>query len=192
MESLTAVGTERKVLSCCFDIIDKIIEAISIAAENDTTCAHILDEAGVLNGILKNLKEGNLSESVIAAVEYCEKKLKKCNVYLDKMLDRSMSRPRRYRCDLEQMKNEIDSAHLALVKDVSVQNVLQQQRADLSARSSKEEVCPIPGNALELQVLQRAHESPDAISHYDQRRWQSWKHSEKTAKEVHDVVPGFC
>ena len=154
--NMASVETGSDVFLCCFDIIDKITTTISTAAENDTTYARILDEAGVLNGILKNLQEGNLSESVIAAVEHCKRKLKNCDVYLDKMLDRSMSRPRcylrarRYRRDLEQMKNEIGSAHLALNTAVSVQNVLQQQGVVFS---SKKEVGPIPCKPLELKFF---------------------------------------
>ena len=76
------------------------------------------------------------------------------------------------------MKNEIDSAHLALNTAVSVQNVLQQQGVVFS---SKKEVGPIPCKPLELKFFDKS-KSPDAVS----------QQFEQMAPETHHVVPGFC
>ena len=205
------VASGAKLLLCCFETLDRIIELVSVAAENDKSCSHLLGQTAVIKKALESLDmtQVKLSEPVKVGMEFIWQKLANCDDYINDMFDRKLSRPRdfiqsrHYHRNLEQMKSEIDSALTTFNTTMLVQSMHEQQGVK-SFILSKEDTGSIPSKPQNMKAAKRAHnrimvqweapsENPEAISCYEvqhRRRWERWQNCEKTTNTEH-VVHGL-
>ena len=73
----------------CVGIIQKVIELVSIAKQNDILCRDILGQMEVIESILEDLQEMTQSSTVMKAVDILHKKMVNCENYIDVMRDLS-------------------------------------------------------------------------------------------------------
>ena len=192
-------------LTCCIEIIDKIVELVSIARDNDGHCRHILRQTEVIKAIFNDLEGVSLSDAVKTSVDFVHEKLTNCDEYMDEMLDREFCVPRqllharKYRRDLCRLKSELDSSVSTFTAALGSQSIRQQQGINHSGNI--EQTGPIVGRPLNLKVSKRAQnriklcwniptEKAKNISHYEvyhRRRWKKWAEPETTTN-VHHVV----
>lgn len=185
-----------KMIPCCFEIIEKILEAMKIAKENDERCNHICGQVSVVKRILGELERMSQTAAVIEAVSFLHQKLTVWDKYMNEMFDRKFSRARDF---VEGRKNgrvlmrlsrEIDSAVLTLTAAVTTQHAAQQQGIyPTSAPANQKITGSIPGRPKQISVTKRAQDriklswsQPDknaeAVSHYEvqyRKRWQTWE-----------------
>lgn len=195
--------TGAKVLMCCFETIDRIIDLVSVATINDQNCSHILSQTAVIKKILQSLgtTQVKLSDTVLLGMDFILKKLGNCDKFIDDMFDRKLSRPRdfiqsrHYRRNLERMRSEIDSALTTFNTTLLVQMTCEQQGVMESLILSETKTGPIPGKPQDLTAAKRAHNriklqwnfpstNHQTIGCYEvqyRRRWKQWESYEETS-----------
>lgn len=138
MAGAAAIGA-LKVLPCCFEIMEKIIDVISVAKDNNDRCSHIVGQVETIKGILHDLERTTLSNAVMKAIDFVHMKLISCENFINEMFDRKFSRPpdflqgRGNRRTLIRLMNEVDSAVGTLNAALSTQALNQQQEVQYSS-----------------------------------------------------------
>lgn len=209
MASTIASGISNipKVLFTCIEIIDKIVDLVSTAAES----SYILHQTTVIRKILEEIESNGLtlSPSVQESIGLISQKLDHCDKCIDKMFDRKLSRPRdilgsrHYRNKLAKMREDLNSC-LHTYNATSITQIMCEQQGVKFPTISKEETGPIPGKPQGMKAVKRAHnrimvqweapsENSEAISCYEvqyRRRWKRWENCGKTTSTQH-IVDGL-
>lgn len=192
-------------LPFCIEIIDKILDLIDFAKENDEHCRHMLGQIEVIRSILVDLQKIPLSEAVQKSIDFVCVKLANCDQCMDDIMDQDFCFPRqvllarKYRRNLRRIKSEIDSAITTLNTAQASQILLQH--AGIGPTRETKCAARIPGRPEDLEVTKRAHnriklcwnapnENAEYVSQYEvhyRRRWKKWVEPICT-KNTHLVV----
>ena len=200
-----AASTALKGLHTCIQIAETIADLIEKAEDNDGRLHNIIDHSTIVKKLLIQANELQLSEAVRVAIETVERKLKKCDDYINQMMDRSLPIPkdfllaRKYNRDLEKLEKELEGTITYLTLSFVVQNTAHLQNRFLSLSDQK--TGPIPGKARDLEAPRRAHnrimltwrapiENLESVRSYEVNYRRKGKLWENIVLKISEVVAG--
>ena len=162
---LSIAASVLKGICSCIQIVETIAELIEKAEQNDDHLHDILDRTRIIRKTLEQAKQLELSEGTQDAIDTIEKKLKKCDDYINLLMDRSFRIPKdillahKYNRNLKKLEKELEGTVQLLTLSFTVQNTTHLQNRFLSPSVvSDKKTGPIPGKPRDLNALKRAHD----------------------------------
>lgn len=172
--------------------LDRMVDLIDFAKENDEHCRHILGQVEVIRKILNDLQKIGLTEAVKSSIDFLCDKLVSCDQCMDEILDqdfcipRQVLRARKYRRSLRRLRSEINSAVTTVNMALNSQLVCTQ--AGMGPERESETSRRTPSRPENVEVVKRAHdriklswetpnENAECVAYYEvhcRRRWKKW------------------